>query len=90
MNSEIKWQSEFNTNSTHWTYGCDFKDNDLNNKQTIKDDCGTTCISTTSCTHFVWTSFNNGTCWMKSGNVSRYDAVYTGDLEMICGFLSSI
>ena len=52
--------------------------------------CGTACKSNSRCTHFVWTPYNGGTCYMKSGIVSKSDAVYIGDDLMICGYLSNI
>ena len=38
--------------------------------------------------HFTWTAYNDGTCYMKSGKVNQSDAVYTGDTSMTCGIIS--
>jgi hypothetical protein len=56
-------------------------------KQRNVIDCGESCISASYCTHFT---YKNGTCYMKYGNVSQFDAVYTGDHSIVCGYLLSI
>ena len=33
---------------------------------------------------------NGGTCWMIGGTAAKSDAVYTGDLNAVCGITSSI
>ncbi len=43
------------------------------------------CVKTSGCSHFTWTVYNNGTCWMKKGTVSKDDAFDTNDRNMICG-----
>ena len=56
------------------------------NIQSNISDCVHKCVSNTNCSHF---SYNDGTCYIKSGIVSKSDAVYTGDYSMICGISSS-
>ena len=88
VNGQINWQSGSPT-GTQWAFACDFKNSDLSNKQAASSNCAQTCVNTQGCTHFTWSSYNNGTCWMKSGNVSQSNAVYNGNNSMICGILSS-
>jgi len=66
---------------------CDFKGNDLSNQKGSSSNCAQTCASTSGCTHFTWTSYNGGTCWMKSGGISQSNAVFTGDQSIICGII---
>ncbi|RNA25669.1 fibroblast growth factor receptor-like [Brachionus plicatilis] len=67
----------------NWALACDFKDNDLKNEKSTGEECGGRCAQTASCTHFTWTSFNGGTCWMKSKNgIAKSDAIFTGDESM--------
>ena len=40
---------------------------------------GPMCDKTIRCTHFAWTNYNGGTCWMKYGTVSKSDAIFTND-----------
>ncbi|CAF1552810.1 unnamed protein product [Adineta steineri] len=68
---------------------CDFNGNDLTNVQIRGEDCGGRCASIQGCTHFTWTSYNGGTCWMKQGPVSENDAFLTDDQSMVCGIISS-
>ena len=79
--SNIKWQPY------GWAYACDFKNNDLMNVQTSSDRCGGLCVTTSGCTHFTWTTYKNGTCWMKKGSISRSDALITGNNSMVCGIV---
>ena len=67
---------------------CDFDKNDLTSVQISSELCGGKCAETSSCTHFTWTSYNGGTCWMKKGPVSKDDARETGDQSMVCGVMS--
>jgi hypothetical protein len=68
---------------------CDFKGSDLSNQKGSASSCAQTCASSSGCTHFTWTSYNGGTCWMKSGSVSKSNAFYTGDQSMVCGIAPS-
>ncbi|CAF1272488.1 unnamed protein product [Adineta ricciae] len=47
--------------------------------------CGGKCAETDKCTHFTWSNYNGGTCWMKKGAGSKDDTVSTSDSTMICG-----
>ena len=71
-----------------WAFACDFKGNDLSNARVSGDKCGPKCVSTSGCTHFTWTTYNGGTCWMKKGSVSKSNAFDTGDRTMVCGVVS--
>ena len=71
-----------------WAFGCDFKGNDLSNARVSGDKCGQTCVSTSGCTHFTWTTYNGGTCWMKKGPISKSNAFDTGNKTMVCGVVS--
>ncbi len=44
-------------------------------------------MTTPGCTHFTWTSYNGGTCWMKSGDVSKNDAFDVNDGSNVCGIM---
>ena len=72
-----------------WAFACDFHNNDLDNVQIAGADCGGKCAHTTGCTHFTWTTYNGGTCWMKKGLVSKSDAFSTNDVTMVCGVVVS-
>ena len=80
---QINWQPG------DWAFACDFRGADLTNAQIKGEDCGGRCAATSGCTHFTWSNWNGGTCWMKSGPVSKSDAVSTGDMAMVCGIVSS-
>mgnify|MGYP002385920216 FL=1 len=73
----------------NWAFGCDFRGNDLSNVQISGELCGGKCAQTTGCTHFTWTRFNGGTCWLKSGSVSKNDAFSTQDQTMVCGVMNT-
>ena len=82
----MNWQAGQPT-GTVWASGCDFQNSDLANRQVSGPNCASTCASTSGCTHFTWTTYKNGTCYMKYGHVSQPDAHSTTDNTMICGIL---
>lgn len=84
--SQLNWQAGQPT-GTVWALGCDFQRSDLTNRKVSGSNCASTCKSTFGCTHFTWTTYNGGTCWMKYGSVSRSDAFSTGDQTMVCGII---
>jgi hypothetical protein len=69
----------------NWAFACDFKENDLTNAKMQGSECGGACWNNEQCTHFTWTSYEGGTCWMKSGSVTKANAFDTGDNSMVCG-----
>lgn len=71
----------------NWAFACDFPGNDIGNALTKGQDCSDTCQRTAGCTHFSWTTYNGGTCWMKKGGLGKQDAVFTNDFTMVCGVL---
>ena len=81
--NQIQWQSG------NWAFACDFTNGDLTSAKVSGDQCGGKCALTNGCTHFTWTTYLGGTCWMKTGSVSPSDAFYTGDNSMVCGIVSS-
>ncbi|CAF4693478.1 unnamed protein product [Rotaria sp. Silwood2] len=83
-NSIVVW------NGQNWARSCDFNGNSLSQVTTPAERCGPTCLQTKECTHYTWTTFNSGTCWMKNGNVSKVDAFTTNDVNMICGVRDNI
>ncbi|CAF1028149.1 unnamed protein product [Rotaria sordida] len=78
-----------NWNGNNWAMSCDFRGNDLSNIRTSGELCGEKCAQTQQCTHFTWTQYNGGTCWMKSGTISKSDAFSTNDQTMVCGVINS-
>ena len=79
----IQWQPG------NWAFACDFTGGDLKNVQISGDLCGGRCATTNGCTHFTWTTYLGGTCWMKSGNANISNAFYTGNNTMACGVVQS-
>ena len=73
----------------NWAFACDFSGNDMGSVQVRDEDCGGRCTQTSGCTHFTWTTYNGGTCWLKSGSVSKSDATSTNDASMVCGIIGS-
>ena len=82
--------SGINWNGNNWANGCDFPGNDLSNAQIASSACGGRCASTSGCTHFAWTTYNGGTCWMKYGPATQQNAVSTGDQTMVCGITGKL
>ena len=73
----------------YWALGCDWNNNDMGSAQVSGEKCGGTCLNTNGCTHFTWTNYKGGTCWMKRGSVQPSNALTTRDQSMVCGYRSS-
>jgi hypothetical protein len=78
--NQINWQG-------NWAFGCDFYNHDLTSVRIPAYECGPRCLLTTGCTHFSWTWFEGGTCWMKTGAVSTTGAFPVNDQTAIGGFV---
>ncbi len=64
---------------------CDFRGNDLKEVQAPGPDCGSICDRTDRCTHYAINKYKGGTCWLKSGTVSKANAIYNPDPSSACG-----
>jgi len=84
---EITWQGE----GVSWAMACNFVGNDLSSAQVSGDKCGSKCLETKGCTHFVWNNSNGGTCFMKKlSTIQKSDAIFTNNYNMVCGILAAI
>lgn len=81
-------QIEWNTFANNSAVRCAFSGNDLTNSLTKPEDCGKVCAKTPDCTHYTWTDFNSGTCWMKKNRVSKSDAFVKQDQNAVCGIIA--
>ena len=77
----IDWQTG------NWAKSCYFYGNDLSNQKTRREDCGGICRKTTNCTHFTYEE-KISTCWMKTGQVTKKDALSITDRSIVCGMVS--
>ncbi|KAL7682646.1 putative PAN/Apple domain, CAP domain, CAP superfamily protein [Plasmopara halstedii] len=50
-----------------WQDDCDLYGNDIKSIRGIPEICGDQCVGNSECTHWSWTHFDGGTCWLKSG-----------------------
>jgi len=71
-----------------WALGCDFNGNDLGNARVPAAQCGPTCSRNGACTHFTWSNYNGGTCWMKKGSVNKGSA-FRSNSDLVCGIRKS-
>ncbi|KAE9048573.1 hypothetical protein PR003_g13328 [Phytophthora rubi] len=53
-----------------WENNCGFNGNDYRWMSGIPDVCGDVCASDSTCTHWMWTNYNGGVCWFKTGTRS--------------------
>ena len=74
----------------NWAFSCDFDNNDLSYVSSPGEKCGPICASTSGCTHFTWTNYQGGTCWMKKGTVSKDSAKLVQDSSFVCGVLDQL
>ncbi|CAF3497074.1 unnamed protein product [Rotaria sp. Silwood1] len=79
--NRIRWQG-------NWAFSCDFPGNDINDVHGSSEECGEECSRTPECTHFTWTAWQDGTCWLKKGVVSKSQAIQIADKTQVCGIIS--
>jgi beta-glucanase (GH16 family) len=82
----ITWNTDYSTYSK-WSMGCDWTENNLKNVQVSGELCAHNCKITPGCTHFSWTTYNGGTCWMKRGWVNPNMAFRNNDGSSVCGYI---
>jgi hypothetical protein len=83
MNNDLFWNQ---AGPVIWSYTCDFKVGKLiKGVQSTPDKCGPICESTCNCTHFTYTKYSNGTCWLRNGQVIEKNAFKTTSEGSICG-----
>lgn len=70
-----------------WAMDCDFFGNDMSSCQVPTERCTETCRETVGCTHFTWTDYKEGTCWMKNGSISKSDAEFKSGA--VCGTVNT-
>lgn len=64
---------------------CDFYGNDLSSVKVRGEECSTACWNTAGCSHFTWSSWEGGTCFLKHGKVCK--AMATWLQGAVCGVL---
>lgn len=65
-----------------WAYSCDITGRDIEVRKTTGDMCGPACLSRLDCVGFVWTSYEGGTCWLKSRG---YPIIPYAGTDGVCG-----
>jgi len=85
IKKRLAWHDGINL---FWAENCDFSDNDIGNVQIEGPQCGPKCASTVGCTHFTWTRFNGGTCWLKTNPVSQDQTIPIGEYS-VCGVIKN-
>ncbi|ETL93892.1 hypothetical protein F442_08337 [Phytophthora nicotianae P10297] len=68
-----------------WSRNCDFPSNDYRSLSGISKSCGEVCANDATCTHWTWSVYNGGTCWLKNGTPSSKTTNY----GTICGYVIS-
>jgi hypothetical protein len=83
---KIKWQI---ASDATWAFDCDFHGKDVDSVRVQGEECAPSCQARPDCTHFTWSSYEGGTCWMKSGRVRKEEAVTSQDVTgNVCGILN--
>ncbi|RNA02694.1 SCP-like extracellular [Brachionus plicatilis] len=88
IENKVKWDYDTKV-KFNWAMDCDWKDNNLTNKITAPELCGSECAQTPRCTHFTWSDYLGGTCWMKQGFVTKTNVISKPNSNFVCGFIFS-
>lgn len=73
----------------NWAFDCDFPGNDLTSMPSSLKNCKRLCEDDARCSHYTWSEFKGGLCKLKSGKVSKLDAVDTSNNGMMCAIVKS-
>ncbi|KAI8837405.1 glycoside hydrolase family 55 protein [Chytriomyces cf. hyalinus JEL632] len=80
----IAWVT--NPDQSFYAPGCDFVGNDIGSQASASDKCGSVCAQNPSCTNYAWSSYNGGTCFMKSGNLTKDKAIVSATAGNLSSF----
>jgi hypothetical protein len=80
---EIKWIAD---SISTWAHNCDFQGKDFNKYYVPKTKCSEECKNHPKCSHFTWTNYRNGTCWMKEGKILKNKALSV-NMDTVCGIV---
>lgn len=72
-----------------WANNCDFYGSDIYSVRGIPDVCGDLCADASACTHWTWTNYNGGTCWLKSGSSGSQNTYYGAGCGYVIGRFST-
>lgn len=78
----IKWKGK------NWASNCDFNGNNLTSFPSTRENCRGLCAHMSHCTHYTWTNYDGGTCWMKKNGATKVDAFYILDPLAECGIIN--
>jgi hypothetical protein len=81
-------RTNFDNGRRKWDYDCDFVGGDIGSVRCAAQDCGPICADNNYCSHYTWTPYEGGTCWLKTSgsrfNLKQY-AVRSSVPGIICG-----
>ncbi|KAE9045061.1 hypothetical protein PR003_g13327 [Phytophthora rubi] len=66
-----------------WQNNCDYYGSDIYSVPGIPDICGDLCANDSDCTHWSWTYFKGGTCWLKNGEAASISTYWGAG----CGYV---
>lgn len=80
-----------------YAFHCDFPGSDLFQVASIGDNCSQYCAETDQCTHYTWAPSPKhlwpfggvGVCFLKTGNVSVFDAQLSDKDQSVCGLVDA-
>lgn len=87
-NGGVSWNYDSNS-KLNWALDCDWQENNLKNQRLSSAQCGPECGRTSGCTHFTWSDYQDGTCWMKQGSVSKGNVLSKPNSGLVCGIMDS-
>jgi len=74
----------------YWAEGCDFKEGDLGTKpDPVQKNCEGHCRKKPDCTHYAYSNYSGGTCFLKKGKVCLSKAEFKKDEfgDRACGYI---
>ncbi|KAI8804481.1 glycoside hydrolase superfamily [Cladochytrium replicatum] len=84
-NGRFTWNSG-NAGVVSWAWDCDWTGGDISSFAGKSEECGTACLNASGCVKFVWSSYQGGTCFLKSTAAGANAVVNKG---AVCGVVAS-
>lgn len=85
----IRWNKDnINGITFYWSMNCDFNKQNFKSVKVVVSNCSLECVNTPDCTHFSWSSTNNGICFLKTGSSDTL-RITDSSFTSVCGYINN-
>lgn len=85
----FRWNKDnINGITFYWSMNCDFNKQNFKSVKVVVSNCSLECVNTPDCTHFSWSSTNNGICFLKTGSSDTL-RITDSSFTSVCGYINN-